>query len=156
MILDIYNVERNKIINEITLREDYQGQIFATLNKFWYRDLDLSPYSSYADVYCSYVCRLQGQEMIGHLFIDVVPILNEEFPNVIKELNKKYYDRVTQLKKIKEELVNERRVLVICKYEVQSVILDRFREILKKHGIRLCILKQSQQLETEEEEEEEE
>jgi hypothetical protein len=146
MILDSYNTERNKIINEITLREDYQAQIFATLNKFWYRDLDMSPYSSYADVYCSYVCRLQGQEAIGHLFIDVVPSLNEDFPNIIKELNKKYYDRVAQLKKTKEELVNERRVLVICKYEIQSVLLDRFREILKKHGIRLCILKQSEQV----------
>jgi|LakMenEpi03Aug12_release.lakeMendotaPanAssembly.Ray.scaffolds.fasta_scaffold578851_2 hypothetical protein len=146
MILDSYNVERNKIINEITLREDYQGQIFASLNKFWYRDLDMSPYSSYADVYCTYVCRLQGQESIGHLYIDVVPELNEDFPNVIKELNKKYYDRVTYLKKIKEELVNERRVLVICKYEIQSVSLDRVREILKKHGIRLCILKQSEQV----------
>jgi hypothetical protein len=146
MILDSYNTERNKIINEITLREDYQAQIFATLNKFWYKDLDMSPYSSYADVYCSYVCRLQGQEAIGHLFIDVVPILNEDFPNIIKELNKKYYDRVTQLKKTKEELVNERRVLVICKYEIQSVLLERFREILKKHGIRLCILKQSEQV----------
>ena len=146
MILDSYNTERNKIINEITLREDYQTQIFATLNKFWYRDLDMSPYSSYADVYCSYVCRLQGQEAIGHLFIDVVPSLNEDFPNIIKELNKKYYDRVAQLKKTKEELVNERRVLVICKYEIQSVLLERFREILKKHGIRLCILKQSEQV----------
>jgi hypothetical protein len=146
MILDSYNTERNKIINEITLREDYQAQIFATLNKFWYKDLDMSPYSSYADVYCSYVCRLQGQEAIGHLFIDIVPILNEDFPNIIKELNKKYYDRVTQLKKTKEELVNERRVLVICKYEIQSVLLERFREILKKHGIRLCILKQSEQV----------
>jgi hypothetical protein len=146
MILDSYNTERNKIINEITLREDYQAQIFATLNKFWYKDLDMSPYSSYADVYCSYVCRLQGQEAIGHLFIDVVPILNEDFPNIIKELNKKYYDRVAQLKKTKEELVNERRVLVICKYEIQSVLLERFREILKKHGIRLCILKQSEQV----------
>lgn len=146
MILDSYNTERNKIINEITLREDYQAQIFATLNKFWYKDLDMSPYSSYADVYCSYVCRLQGQEAIGHLFIDVVPILNEDFPNIIKELNKKYYDRVSQLKKTKEELVNERRVLVICKYEIQSVLLERFREILKKHGIRLCILKQSEQV----------
>lgn len=146
MILDSYNTERNKIINEITLRDDYQAQIFATLNKFWYKDLDMSPYSSYADVYCSYVCRLQGQEAIGHLFIDVVPILNEDFPNIIKELNKKYYDRVAQLKKTKEELVNERRVLVICKYEIQSVLLDRFREILKKHGIRLCILKQSEQV----------
>ena len=146
MILDSYNTERNKIINEITLRDDYQAQIFATLNKFWYKDLDMSPYSSYADVYCSYVCRLQGQEAIGHLFIDVVPILNEDFPNIIKELNKKYYDRVAQLKKTKEELVNERRVLVICKYEIQSVLLERFREILKKHGIRLCILKQSEQL----------
>ena len=146
MILDSYNTERNKIINEITLREDDQAQIFATLNKFWYKDLDMSPYSSYADVYCSYVCRLQGQEAIGHLFIDVVPILNEDFPNIIKELNKKYYDRVTQLKKTKEELVNERRVLVICKYEIQSVLLERFREILKKHGIRLCILKQSEQV----------
>jgi hypothetical protein len=146
MILDSYNTERNKLINEITLREDYQAQIFATLNKFWYKDLDMSPYSSYADVYCSYVCRLQGQEAIGHLFIDVVPILNEDFPNIIKELNKKYYDRVAQLKKTKEELVNERRVLVICKYEIQSVLLERFREILKKHGIRLCILKQSEQV----------
>ena len=146
MILDSYNTERNKIINEITLREDYQAQIFATLNKFWYKDLDMSPYSSYADVYCSYVCRLQGQEAIGHLFIDVVPTLNEDFPNIIKELNKKYYDRVAQLKKTKEELVNERRVLVISKYEIQSVSLDRFREILKKHGIRLCILKQSEQV----------
>jgi hypothetical protein len=146
MILDSYNTERNKIINEITLREDYQAQIFATLNKFWYRDLDMSPYSSYADVYCSYVCRLQGQEAIGHLFIDVVPILNEDFPNIIKELNKKYYDRVTQLKKTKEELVNERRVLVISKYEIESVLIERFREILKKHGIRLCILKQSEQV----------
>lgn len=146
MILDSYNTERNKIINEITLRDDYQAQIFATLNKFWYKDLDMSPYSSYADVYCSYVCRLQGQEAIGHLFIDVVPTLNEDFPNIIKELNKKYYDRVAQLKKTKEELVNERRVLVICKYEIQSVLLDRFREILKKHGIRLCILKQSEQV----------
>ena len=146
MILDSYNTERNKIINEITLRDDYQAQIFATLNKFWYKDLDMSPYSSYADVYCSYVCRLQGQEAIGHLFIDVVPSLNEDFPNIIKELNKKYYDRVAQLKKTKEELVNERRVLVICKYEIQSVSLDRFREILKKHGIRLCILKQSEQV----------
>jgi hypothetical protein len=146
MILDSYNTERNKIINEITLREDYQTQIFATLNKFWYRDLDMSPYSSYADVYCSYVCRLQGQEAIGHLFIDVVPSLNEDFPNIIKELNKKYYDRVAQLKKTKEELVNERRVLVISKYEIESVLLERFREILKKHGIRLCILKQSEQV----------
>jgi len=146
MILDSYNTERNKIINEITLREDYQAQIFATLNKFWYKDLDMSPYSSYADVYCSYVCRLQGQEAIGHLFIDVVPTLNEDFPNIIKELNKKYYDRVAQLKKTKEELVNERRVLVICKYEIESVLLERFREILKKHGIRLCILKQSEQV----------
>lgn len=146
MILDSYNTERNKIINEITLREDYQAQIFATLNKFWYRDLDMSPYSSYADVYCSYVCRLQGQEAIGHLFIDVVPILNEDFPNIIKELNKKYYDRVAQLKKTKEELVNERRVLVISKYEIESVLIERFREILKKHGIRLCILKQSEQV----------
>ena len=146
MILDSYNTERNKIINEITLREDYQAQIFATLNKFWYKDLDMSPYSSYANVYCSYVCRLQGQEAIGHLFIDVVPILNEDFPNIIKELNKKYYDRVAQLKKTKEELVNERRVLVICKYEIESVLLERFREILKKHGIRLCILKQSEQV----------
>lgn len=146
MILDSYNTERNKIINEITLRDDYQAQIFATLNKFWYKDLDMSPYSSYADVYCSYVCRLQGQEAIGHLFIDVVPTLNEDFPNIIKELNKKYYDRVAQLKKTKEELVNERRVLVISKYEIQSVLLERFREILKKHGIRLCILKQSEQV----------
>jgi len=146
MILDSYNTERNKIINEITLREDYQTQIFATLNKFWYRDLDMSPYSSYADVYCSYVCRLQGQEAIGHLFIDVVPSLNEDFPNIIKELNKKYYDRVAQLKKTKEELVNERRVLVISKYEIESVLIERFREILKKHGIRLCILKQSEQV----------
>lgn len=146
MILDSYNTERNKIINEITLRDDYQAQIFATLNKFWYKDLDMSPYSSYADVYCSYVCRLQGQEAIGHLFIDVVPILNEDFPNIIKELNKKYYDRVAQLKKTKEELVNERRVLVISKYEIQSVLIERFREILKKHGIRLCILKQSEQV----------
>jgi hypothetical protein len=146
MILDSYNTERNKIINEITLREDYQAQIFATLNKFWYKDLDMSPYSSYADVYCSYVCRLQGQEAIGHLFIDVVPILNEDFPNIIKELNKKYYDRVAQLKKTKEELVNERRVLVISKYEIESVLIERFREILKKHGIRLCILKQSEQV----------
>ena len=146
MILDSYNTERNKIINEITLREDYQAQIFATLNKFWYRDLDMSPYSSYADVYCSYVCRLQGQEAIGHLFIDVVPSLNEDFPNIIKELNKKYYDRVAQLKKTKEELVNERRVLVISKYEIESVLIERFREILKKHGIRVCILKQSEQV----------
>jgi hypothetical protein len=146
MILDSYNTERNKIINEITLREDYQAQIFATLNKFWYKDLDMSPYSSYADVYCSYVCRLQGQEAIGHLFIDVVPSLNEDFPNIIKELNKKYYDRVAQLKKTKEELVNERRVLVISKYEIESVLIERFREILKKHGIRLCILKQSEQV----------
>ena len=146
MILDSYNTERNKIINEITLREDYQAQIFATLNKFWYKDLDMSPYSSYADVYCSYVCRLQGQEAIGHLFIDIVPILNEDFPNIIKELNKKYYDRVAQLKKTKEELVNERRVLVISKYEIESVLIERFREILKKHGIRLCILKQSEQV----------
>ena len=152
MILDSYNTERNKIINEITLREDYQAQIFATLNKFWYKDLDMSPYSSYADVYCSYVCRLQGQEAIGHLFIDVVPILNEDFPNIIKELNKKYYDRVAQLKKTKEELVNERRVLVICKYEIQSVLLERFREILKKHGIRLCILKQVDEVDSENEE----
>lgn len=146
MILDSYNTERNKIINEITLRDDYQAQIFATLNKFWYKDLDMSPYSSYADVYCSYVCRLQGQEAIGHLFIDVVPTLNEDFPNIIKELNKKYYDRVAQLKKTKEELVNERRVLVISKYEIESVLLERFREILKKHGIRLCILKHSEQV----------
>ena len=155
MILDSYNTERNKIINEITLRDDYQAQIFATLNKFWYKDLDMSPYSSYADVYCSYVCRLQGQEAIGHLFIDVVPTLNEDFPNIIKELNKKYYDRVAQLKKTKEELVNERRVLVICKYEIQSVLLDRFREILKKHGIRLCILKQSEQVDEDDSENEE-
>jgi hypothetical protein len=152
MILDSYNTERNKIINEITLRDDYQAQIFATLNKFWYKDLDMSPYSSYADVYCSYVCRLQGQEAIGHLFIDVVPTLNEDFPNIIKELNKKYYDRVAQLKKTKEELVNERRVLVICKYEIQSVLLERFREILKKHGIRLCILKQVDEVDSENEE----
>ena len=155
MILDSYNTERNKIINEITLREDYQAQIFATLNKFWYRDLDMSPYSSYADVYCSYVCRLQGQEAIGHLFIDVVPTLNEDFPNIIKELNKKYYDRVAQLKKTKEELVNERRVLVISKYEIESVLLERFREILKKHGIRLCILKQFEQVDEDDSENEE-
>lgn len=153
MILDSYNTERNKIINEITLRDDYQAQIFATLNKFWYKDLDMSPYSSYADVYCSYVCRLQGQEAIGHLFIDVVPTLNEDFPNIIKQLNKKYYDRVAQLKKTKEELVNERRVLVISKYEIESVLLERFREILKKHGIRLCILKQSEQVDDSENEE---
>jgi hypothetical protein len=153
MILENYDYERNKLIDEISRREDYQGQIFASLNKFWYRDLDLSPHSSYADIYCTYVCRLGGNEVIGHLFIDVVPILTEDYPLVLKDLNKKFYDRMTQLKKTKEELVNERRVLVISEYKAESVSLERLKEMFKKHGVRICIINQSEEEEEEETEE---
>ena len=152
MILENYDYERNKLIDEISRREDYQGQIFASLNKFWYRDLDLSPHSNYADVYCTYVCRLQSQEVIGHLFIDVVPVLTEDYPLVLKDLNKKFYDRMTQLKKTKDELVNERRVLVISEYKAESVSLERLKEMFKKHGVRICIIKQSEEEEEETEE----
>jgi len=152
MILEHYDYERNKLINEISQREDYQGQIFSSLNKFWYRDLDLSPHSSYADIYCSYVCRLGGQEAIGHLFIDVVPSLTEDYPLVLKELNKKFYERMTQLKKTKEELVNERRVLVISEYKAQSITFDRLKEMFKKHNIRICMIDQTEEEEQQEEE----
>jgi hypothetical protein len=149
MILENYDYERNKLIDEISRREDYQGQIFASLSKFWYRDFDLSPHSIYADIYCTYVCRLGGNETIGHLFIDVIPTLTEDYPLVIKELNKKFYDRMTQLKKTKEELVNERRVLVISEYKAESVTLERLKEMFKKHGVRICIINQTEE-ETEE------
>jgi hypothetical protein len=148
MILDNYDFQRNKLIDDISKTQDYQDQIFASLNKFFYKDLDFMVHSTYADIYYTYVCRMINQPAIGHLFVDVITTLDESYPIVIKELNKKFYDRINQQKKAKEELINERRVLVIKEYTGKSVTLDRLKDIFKKHNIKICVL---QDIEEEEE-----